>query len=112
MLRTPFINYFLNQRFQTERLQFPTKGNLEVLPLNVVQVTDLERLVEMAEATDLDVLHILHHRCRLSADMLLELPDVIDSLPDKMPERTSERFDEIFEKSNNEMCAILFRDPS
>jgi len=42
----------------------------------------------------------------------LELPDVIDSLPDKMPERTSERFDEIFEKSNNEMCAILFRDPS
>lgn len=112
MLRTPFINYFLNRRFQTERLQFPAKKNIEILPLNVAQITDLERLVEMAEAIDLDVLHVLHHRCQLSADMLLEIPDVIDALPDKKPELSSKRFDETFEKSNEEMCAILFRDPS
>jgi hypothetical protein len=110
MLRTPFINYFLNQRFQEERSKFKTKARIDVLPLNVVQITDLEDLVEMAEAFDLDVLSTLHQRCIKSKDMLLELRDVVRSIPDPDKNRHAPRFEEIAEKSNNEMCAILFRD--
>jgi hypothetical protein len=110
MLRTPFINYFLNQRFQEERRKFKTTERIEVLSLNVVQITDLEDLVEMAEAFDLDVLSVLHQRCNRSRDMLQELPDVVRSIPDPDRNRAAPRFEELAEKSNDEMCAILFRD--
>jgi hypothetical protein len=110
MLRSPFINYFLNQRFQEERAKFKTKSRIDVLPLNVVQITDLEDLVEMSEAFGLDVLSTLHQRCIRSNDMLLELRDVVRSIPDPDRNRHAPRFEEIAEKSNNEMCAILFRD--
>ena len=112
MLRTPFINYFLNQRFEEERGQFPTTKKVRVLPLNVVQVTDLENLVEMAEAFNLDVFQLLRRRCELSPDMLLELSDLLASIPDKQLNRLSPRFKETYKKSEAEMCSILFRDYS
>lgn len=108
MLRTPFINYFLNQSFQAERAKFPTKKSITILPLNVVQITDLESFVEMAEAFDLDVMHLLHRRCIDSYDMLKEIPDVV-SEADSQTARTSPRFNEIYKKSTDEMSAILFR---
>jgi len=110
MLRTPFINYFLNQRFQSERTSFPVKHGIEVLPLSVVQITQLENLIEMAEAFDLDVMNFLHRRCQLDREMLGELQDFISAIPEAKQGRCSPRFQEIFEKSNDEMCAILFRE--
>jgi hypothetical protein len=108
ILRTPFVNYFLNQHFQSERARFPVKNRVEVLPLNVVQITSLENLVEMAEAFDLDVLNVLHRRCNTDKEMLWELPDVINSIPDQK-NRLSARLQAIFEKSSDDMCSILFK---
>ena len=54
ILKAPFVNYFLNERFQLERERFPTSPSVKVLPLNVIQVTQLESLVEMAETFDLE----------------------------------------------------------
>ena len=108
MLRTPFVNYFLNEQFQLERSKFLTKKSVEILPLNVLQITDLENLVELAEAIDLDVMHVLHRRCRESPDMLKEIPDVVSEVNEK-PEFMSKRFSDIYEKNNDQMCAILFR---
>jgi hypothetical protein len=108
ILRTPFINYFLNQRFQSERTKFPVRSPVTVLPLNVVQITDLENLIEMAEAFDLDVLNVLHRRCNTNKEMLWELSDVIASIPDKK-DCPSPRLQDIFEKSSDEMGSILFK---
>jgi hypothetical protein len=110
MLRTPFINYFLNQRFQSEQTEFPVRKGIEVLPLNVVQITHLEVLVEMVEAFDIDVLNVLHQRCNANNEMLWELSDVISSIPDAKNDRLSERFQDVFKKSSDEMCLILFKD--
>jgi hypothetical protein len=110
MLRTPFINYFMNQRFQTERAQFPVGGSTVVLPLNVVQITDLEDLVEMAEAFDFDVLGFLHQRCNTNKEMLWELSDAIRSIPDPNRNQPSPRLEDIVNKFNDEMCSILFKD--
>jgi hypothetical protein len=110
MLRTPFINYFLNQRFQSERIRFPDRNSISVLPLNVVHITDLENLVEMTEAFDLDVLRVLHHRCNINKEMLLELSDVIKAIPDTRKDLQSARLQDVWKKSNDEMCAILFKD--
>jgi len=110
ILRTPFINYFLNQRFQSERSTFPVRRGIEVLPLSVLQITHLENLIEMAEAFDLDVMNFLHRRCQLDTEMLGELQDFISAIPEAKQDRCSSRFQEIFEKSSDEMCAILFRE--
>jgi hypothetical protein len=110
MLRTPFINYFLNQHFQSKRTQFPVRKGIEVLPLNVVQITHLENLIEMAEAFDLDVLNVLHQHCNTNKEMLWELSDVMSSIPDAKKDRQSARFQDVFAKGNDEMCSILFKD--
>lgn len=108
ILRTPFINYFLNQRFQAERARFPSSTQLEVLPLNVVQITQLESLVEMAEVFDLDVAAKLHRRCQSDPMMEEELQDFISALPEAKNMRCSRRFDETMKESEDEMNAIFF----
>lgn len=110
MLRTPFINYFLNQRFQSEKTRFPVKPGVAILPLSVVQTTDLENLVELAEAVDLDVFGFLHRRCNKSQDMLWELSDAMSSLPEAKKTGQSARLQDVFNKANDEICSILFKD--
>jgi hypothetical protein len=110
ILRTPFINYFLNQRFQAERKRFPTESKVEVLPLNVIQVSTLESLVEMSETFNLDVISVLHRRCRSDVQMRQELQSFISELPEAKRRRCSARFQQVFEKSREEMCAMLFKD--
>jgi hypothetical protein len=110
MLRSPFINYFLNHRFQSERSRFPTRNSVTVLPLNVVHITDLENLVEMAEAFDLDVLNVLHRRCNASNEMLFEMSDVMAQIPDTRRDLHSARLQDVWKRCNDEMCAILFKD--
>jgi hypothetical protein len=111
MLRTRFVNYFLNQRFQSERTLYPVRRDIEVLPLAVVQITDLEDLVEMAEAFDLDVMHFFHWRTQMDSGMLGNLQeDFINQIPEHRQSGESKRFQEIFNKSLNEMYAIFFKD--
>ncbi len=110
MLRTFGVNYFLNQRFQSERLKFQTREGVAVLPLTVAHITQVESLVEMAEAFDLDVIHFLHRRCQVDNEMLGDLQDFISALPQAREARCSERFEKIFQMSSNEMSAIFFKD--
>lgn len=110
MLRTPFINYFLNQRFQTEKAKFPVRKGIAVLPLTVVQITDLENLVELAEAVDLDVFSFFHRRCNENEEMLWELSDAMSSIPEAERDGQSARLQDVFKKSNDEMCSIFFKD--
>jgi hypothetical protein len=112
ILRTPFVNYFLNERFQADRRHFPSRPSTEVLPLNVVQITHLESFVEMAEVFDLDVMAKLHLRCQIDPMMEGELQDFISQLPEAKQMRCSQRFDEIMKKSQNEMEEILFGEDS
>lgn len=111
MLRTPFVNYFLNQRFQAEMVNFPVKKRLEVLPLNLIQITHLEDLVEMTEAFNLDAINVLHCRCTTNREMLWELPDVLGAIPDDK-RAVSARFKDILDKSMTEMCSLLFKESS
>jgi hypothetical protein len=109
ILKAPFVNYFLNERFQFERERFPTNPSLKVLPLNVIQVTQLESLVEMAETFDLDVISTLHRRCNLDPVMGVDLQDFFSqAIPESRKMRCSRRFEETMQKSEKEMAEILF----
>jgi len=108
ILRTPFVNYFLNKRFQTERDRFPSKPQVKILPLNVIQITQLETLVEMAETFGTDFIDTLHKRCNIDPIMGVDLQDFISRMPESKQMRCSKRFDEMMTKSQEEMETILF----
>src|ERR1019366_1184411 len=63
MLRGPFINYFLTQRFASELSLFKIHRQAEILPLTVMQITDLEDMVETSESGSFDIVSLLHRRC-------------------------------------------------
>jgi hypothetical protein len=111
MLRSPFINYFLNQRFQSERAAYAVRSDVEVLPLTVIQITNLENMVEMAEALNFDMMHFLHSRCQIDSEMLGELEDFLRKTPEAREDRCSKRFQEIFDRSHDEMSTVLFKRP-
>lgn len=109
MLRTPFVNYFLNQKFKSKHKGFPTKERIEILPLSVIQVTDLENLIISAESRGTDVLNLLRRRCRLSPDMLMEVEEAISMEVKQRAHSSTTTFEELFRKSSSEMMAILFK---
>ncbi len=109
ILRTPFINYFLNQRFQAERKRFPVNNKVEILPLNVIHISTLEDLVERAETLNWDVMSILHRRCRNDGVMAKELQSFISELPEAKQPCCSERFRQLFERSQDEVHSVLFK---
>jgi hypothetical protein len=110
MLRGPFINYFLNQRFASELSRFKIQRQIEVLPLTVIQITDLEDLVEMSESGDFDMFSFLHRRCNEDREVLSMIPEFVESKIPDVKRCESRRFQELFERSSNEMCSSLFRD--
>jgi hypothetical protein len=110
MLETPFVNYFLNQHFQSVRTQFTVSSRVEVLPLNLIQITNLESLAEMADALNMDVIAALHRRCRKDPLMEIELPDYFSGLPEAKLSCRSKKFQAVFEQCFEEMSAFLFKD--
>jgi hypothetical protein len=110
MLETPFVNYFLNQHFQSVLAQFTVNSRVQVLPLSLIQITNLESLVEMADALHFDVIAALHRRCRKDPLMETELWDFLSGLPEAELSCRSERFQTVFEKCTDEMCTFLFKD--
>jgi hypothetical protein len=107
MLRLPFVNYFLNQEFQIARSLSPVREGIEVLPLNVLQITSLEGLIEMADVLGLDIVSVLFRRSRADPTMMLFLNDFLERLPEIRQPHRSARFDEIFEKAEQEMSMLL-----
>ena len=110
MLRGPFINYFLNQRFASELSLFKIHRQAEILPLTVMQITDLEDMVEMSESGSFDIVSFLHRRCTEDREVLSMIPEFIESRIPDVNRCESRRFQELFEKSSNEMCSSLFRE--
>jgi hypothetical protein len=109
ILKSPFVNYFLNQRFQLEKENFRANSSVKVLPLNVIQVTQLESLVEMAETLGLDFIDTMHRRCNMDPVMGVDLQDFISqTIPEARQMRCSRRFEEIMQRSDDEMSRILF----
>src|SRR5258708_16216303 len=58
-LRGPFVNWWLNGYFQGLIKGFKLKEGLEILPLNVASVEDLETMVESAEVGQFDFIYSL-----------------------------------------------------
>jgi len=107
MLRNPFVNYFLNRHFQAALASSPVRGGIEVLPLNVIHITALEGMTEMAEVQGLDLIGTLLRRSRADSSMRLLLNDFLDTLPEIKKPHQSPRFEQIFVESQKEISKLL-----
>ncbi len=72
-LRGLMVNWWLNRRFQELIKLQPVAADVEVLPLNVVNIQELETLVESYEGSELDFLYVLHNRAIRNPDMVSDL---------------------------------------
>ena len=74
----------------------------------MIQITQLETLVEMAETFGTDFIDTLYKRCNVDPIMGVDLQDFISRMPESKQMRCSKRFDEMMTKSQEEMETILF----
>jgi hypothetical protein len=72
-LRGPAVNCWLARRFRDLMAPRPLRAGLDVLPLNVVNIEELERLVESADSDAFDFVYALHNKAVRDPEMKQQL---------------------------------------
>ncbi len=68
-LRGLFINWWLNRRFQELMGAYKLRPGIHVLPLNVLNVQEVESMVESSNLGQFDPIYALHHRAVRDPEM-------------------------------------------
>ena len=80
-LRGLSINWWLNRRFAELMSARPLRGGVEVLPLNVVNIEDLETLVESSDGGVFDFIYSLHNKAVRDPEMKQQLHNYLLGAP-------------------------------
>jgi len=80
-LRGLFINWWLGRRFRDLMGSRRLASGLEVLPLNVVNIEDLERLIESADSDSFDFVSALHNKAVRDPEMKYQLHNFLLGSP-------------------------------
>jgi hypothetical protein len=107
ILRTPFLNWWLNKTFQAELQDFKPRPDIVVRPLTVVSVNELETMLDSADAEDFDFIYALHHRTVRDPDVLSSLQEWLLQFPNYGRQR-SERTKKILEEVKGPLFSYLF----
>lgn len=102
-----FINWWVNLRFRQILEAQAIAAEVQVLPLNLVNIEDLETLVESHEGSRLDFLYVLHNRAIRDPHLQAELQYFLAGTKEyRFPQ--SERADRIHKQFEAEMVSYLF----
>jgi hypothetical protein len=102
-----FINWWVNLRFSQLMEVHPLAADIQVLPLNLVNIEDIETLVESYEGSQLDFLYVLHNRAIRDSHMQAELQYFLAGVKEyRFPQ--SKRADQIHKRFEAEMVSYLF----
>jgi len=110
ILRVPFLNWYLNRRFQIELASFSLRPGVLVRPLSVVNIFELETMVDSSEASGFDFVYALHHRCVRDEEMISEVQDVMMQFP-TYGRQQSARWMRVYEEIKSSMFGYLFHVP-
>jgi|HubBroStandDraft_1064217.scaffolds.fasta_scaffold08261_4 hypothetical protein len=80
-LRGLSINWWLNRRFRELMNARPLRDGVEVLPLNVVNIEDLETLVESSDGGVFDFIYSLHNKAVRDPEMKQQLHNYLLGAP-------------------------------
>ena len=89
ILRVPFLNCYLNKRFEEKLDRHIFRPDIVVRPLSVVNIHELETMVESAEASGFDFVYALHHRAVRDEEMLSNLQEFLMQFPQYGKERSA-----------------------
>jgi hypothetical protein len=107
ILRVPFLNWYLNRRFQNELAAFSLRPDIVVRPLSVLNVFELEAMVNSSEASGFDLIYALHHRAVRDEEMISELQDFMMQSP-TYGRQQSARWMRVYEGFKDSLFGYLF----
>jgi hypothetical protein len=106
-LRGPFVNWWLNGYFQSLVKGFKFKEGLEILPLNVASIEDLETMVESAEVGQFDFIYSLRYRAWRDPEMLSQFHNFMLGVRG-YGEHGSRRFNDYLDRVKERMFSYIF----
>ena len=106
-LRGPLVNWWLNRYFQDLIRQFKLKEGLEIMPLNVVSVEDLETMVESADMGRFDFIYSLGYRAVRDPEMLSQFHNFMLGIRG-YGEHGSQRFNEYLDTVKEKLFSYVF----
>jgi hypothetical protein len=107
MLRGPFVNWWLNKRFNALLDKSRLRHDVTVDSLNLVGIHELETMVESASAGSFDIIRALQLRCFADPEMRSELHNFLMAVPG-YGEGKSEKIVKILNDQWAEMADYLF----
>jgi hypothetical protein len=107
ILRVPFVNWYLNKRFQESMGQQKIRSGVVVRPLTVLMIHDLESIIHSVESEDFDFVYALQHRTVRDSEVLSNLLEWLSQYPD-FGRKPSPRIAQIFERANEKITSFLF----
>jgi len=106
-LRGLFLNWWLNKEFIRMMRSHTLRTEIEVLPLNVVNIQELETLVDSVESASFDFIYALHHKAVRDPEMVDDLQNFLLGFPG-YGVRRSKRSLSVLKEIKKEMFSYLF----
>jgi hypothetical protein len=107
IFRVPFLNWYLNRRFQERIAHFHLRAGVAVRPLTVINIHDLESMVHSAEGANFDLIYALHHRTIRDESMLSDLIEMLRQFP-QFGKVASPRIKKALEDAHADWTSYLF----
>jgi len=107
ILRGPFVNWWLNKKFDSLIDRTQLHCEVKVDSLNLVNIHELETMAESAEAGSFDIFHGLQLRCHADPEMRSALHDFLLNVPG-YGEGKSNRIEKILADQWKEMEEYVF----
>jgi hypothetical protein len=107
IFRVPFLNWYLNKKFQERLRHSRLRSGVSVRPLTVINIQDLESIVHSAEGGNFDFIYALHHRTIRDERVLSDLIDTLRQFP-QFGKTASPRIKKALEDAQADWSSYLF----
>ncbi|MGB6131034.1 MAG: hypothetical protein WBG54_04590 [Acidobacteriaceae bacterium] len=107
IFRVPFLNWYLNARFQECLSRFPLRDDVVIRPLTVIHIHELESIVHSVESEDFDFVAALQLRTYRDPEVLSDLLDFLSTF-DKFGHKPSPRLKRVLDQVQDDLTSYLF----
>jgi hypothetical protein len=107
IFRVPFLNWYLNKKFQECLRHCRMRTGIFVRSLTVINIQDLESIVHSVEGENFDFIYALHHRTVRDERVLSDLIDALRQFP-QFGKTASPRIKKALEDAHADWSSYLF----
>jgi hypothetical protein len=107
ILRVPFLNWYLNRRFQECMGRQKIRAGVVVRPLTVLIIDDLESIIHSVEGEDFDFVYALQNRTVRDPEALSWLMEWLSQYPD-FGRKPSPRIRQVLDQVIRTITSFLF----